>query len=97
MLKELSTIMAGEFKEDVSQHKGDVDIDEKGKISNRDGEMDIDECYNHGTFSENNRLVENIRKIVLDLKSLGFTSMLKDAYASVIFLLLNLNILSDIT
>ena len=84
--------MAGEFNDDASQNKDDMDLDEKGKISNKVGEMDVDECYNYNRFSENSRLVKNIGKIVLDLRSLGFTSMAEDAYASAIFLLLKVSI-----
>ncbi|XP_024638273.1 anaphase-promoting complex subunit 2 isoform X2 [Medicago truncatula] len=86
-LEELSTVMDGEFTDDVSQNKDDMDLDEKGKIC-KDGEMDVDECYSDRRFSENSKLVKNIGKVVLDLRSLGFTSMAEDAYASAIFLLL---------
>ncbi|XP_072960553.1 anaphase-promoting complex subunit 2 isoform X2 [Typha angustifolia] len=39
-------------------------------------------------ISNCNNLVKNIGKVVRDLRSLGFTSMTEDAYASAIFLLL---------
>lgn len=84
--------MDEEFTDDVSQNKDGMDLDEKGKICNEDGEMDVDECYSNRRFSENSRLVKNIGKVVLDLRSLGFTSMAEDAYASAIFLLLKVNI-----
>ncbi|RDX79028.1 Anaphase-promoting complex subunit 2, partial [Mucuna pruriens] len=87
-LEELSTIMDEEFRDDASQNKDGMDLDEKGKICNKVGEMDVDECYNDHRFSENSRLVKNIGKVVLDLRNLGFTSMAEDAYASAIFLLL---------
>ncbi|XP_061370906.1 anaphase-promoting complex subunit 2 [Gastrolobium bilobum] len=87
-LEELSTIMDGEFNDDVSQNKDGMDLDEKVKICNKVGDMDVDECYSDNRFSENSRLVKNIGKVVLDLRSLGFTSMAEDAYASAIFLLL---------
>lgn len=88
-LEELSTVMDGDFNDDdVSQSKDDMDLDEKGKICNKIGDMDVDECYNDNRFSGNNRLVKNIGKVVVDLRSLGFTSMAEDAYASAIFLLL---------
>lgn len=90
-LEELSTIMDGEFHDDVSQNKDGMDLDEKGKTCNKVGEMDVDECYNNHRFSENSRLVKNIGKVVLDLRSLGFTSMAEDAYASAIFLLLKVS------
>ncbi|XP_059648823.1 anaphase-promoting complex subunit 2 [Cornus florida] len=88
-LEELSTIMAGEFGEDdESQDKDDMDIDEKGKLPYRIGEMDIDGYYRQRRFSENNKLVKSIGTVVRNLRSLGFTSMTEDAYASAIFLLL---------
>ncbi|KAK7824022.1 anaphase-promoting complex subunit 2 [Quercus suber] len=87
-LEELSTIMGGEFNDDESQDKDEMDLDEKRKISYRTGEMDIDECSHQGRFLENNKLVKNIGKVVRDLRSLGFTSMTEDAYSSAIFLLL---------
>ncbi|KAI4314137.1 hypothetical protein L6164_027073 [Bauhinia variegata] len=87
-LEELSTIMGEDFDDDASLNKDDMDLDEKGKVFNKVGEMDVDEYYSHSRFSENSRLVKNIGKVVLDLRSLGFTSMAEDAYASAIFLLL---------
>lgn len=88
-LEELSTIMAGEFDDDNgSQENDDMDLDDKTKISYRAGDMDIDECLQRRNFSENTKLVKNIGKVVRDLRSLGFTSMAEDAYASAIFLLL---------
>ena len=94
-LEELSTIMAGELNGDnESQEKDDMDLDEKNKLAYRSGEMDIDECYHQVRFSENNKLVKNIGKVVRDLRNLGFTSMTEDAYASVIFLLLKVSMCS---
>ena len=90
-LEELSTRMDEEFHDDASQNKDGMDLDEKGKLCNKVGEMDIDECYNDNRFSENSRLVNNIGKVVLHLRSLGFTSMAEDAYASAIFLLLKVS------
>ncbi|KAM3754567.1 hypothetical protein ACB098_03G175200 [Castanea mollissima] len=92
-LEELSTIMGGEFYDDESQDKDEMDLDEKSKISYRTGEMDIDECSHQGKFLENNKLVKNIGKVVRDLRSLGFTSMTEDAYSCAIFLLLNAKVL----
>jgi len=83
--------MDGEFTDDVSQNKDDMDLDEQGKICNKDGEMDVNECYNDRRLSENSKMVKNIGKVVIDLKSLGFTSMAEDAYASAIFLLLKVS------
>lgn len=93
-LEELSTIMGGEFYDDESQDKDEMDLDEKSKISYRTGEMDIDECSHQGKFLENNKLVKNIGKVVRDLRSLGFTSMTEDAYSSAIFLLLKVSMCS---
>lgn len=87
-LEELSTIMDEECNDDASQSKDDMDLDEKGKVCTKVGAMDVDDCYKHSRFLENSRLVKNIGKVVLDLRSLGFTSMAEDAYASAIFLLL---------
>lgn len=84
-------MMAEEFNDETSQNKDDMDLDEKGKVSTKVGAMDVDDCYNHSRFSENSRLVKNIGKVVLDLRSLGFTSMAEDAYASAIFLLLKVS------
>ncbi|OMO71854.1 hypothetical protein COLO4_27998 [Corchorus olitorius] len=86
-LEELSTIMGGELNEENEcQDRDEMDLDDKSKC--RIGEMDIDECYRQDKFSENNKLVKNIGKVVRDLRNLGFTSMTEDAYASAIFLLL---------
>uniref|UniRef100_A0A5B7AKH4 Anaphase-promoting complex subunit 2 n=1 Tax=Davidia involucrata TaxID=16924 RepID=A0A5B7AKH4_DAVIN len=88
-LEELSTIMDGECEDDNgSQDKDATGIDGKSKLPTRTSDMDIDECYHQRRFSENNKLVKNIGKVVRDLRSLGFTSMTDDAYASAIFLLL---------
>ncbi|CAL2225111.1 unnamed protein product [Prunus armeniaca] len=90
-LEELSTIMGGDFPhddDDDDDDKDDMDLDDKCKASYRSGQMEIDECYPQGRFLENNKLVNNIGKVVRDLRSLGFTSMTEDAYASAIFLFL---------
>ncbi|KAK9750740.1 hypothetical protein RND81_02G218200 [Saponaria officinalis] len=70
-------------KEDLN-----MDLDEKCKSTDKAGEMDIDEHYQLKKLSENNLLVKNIGRVVQDLRSLGFTSMTEDAYASAIFFLL---------
>lgn len=82
-----------EFHDDTSQNKDSMDLDEKGKICNNVGDMDVDdECYNnHRLSGSSRRLVKNIGKVVLGLRSLGFTSMAEDAYASAIFLLLKVS------
>ncbi|XP_024029437.1 anaphase-promoting complex subunit 2 [Morus notabilis] len=93
-LEQLSTIMAGEFDGDYDddeseiQDKDDMALDERSKGSYGAGKMEIDESSIQGRFSENNKLVKNIGKVVRDLRNLGFTSMTEDAYASAIFLLL---------
>ncbi|CAA0828665.1 Anaphase-promoting complex subunit 2 [Striga hermonthica] len=51
------------------------------------GQMDIDGTHTHRTILGSN-LIRNIGKVVRDLRSLGFTSMAEDAYASAMFLLL---------
>jgi len=84
--------MDGEFADDVSQNKDGMDLDEKRKICKKDGDMDVDECYSNRRSSENSKMVKNIGKVVLDLKGLGFTSMVEDAYASTIFLLLKVSV-----
>lgn len=50
-------------------------------------EVDIDGICK-SPISQNSRMVKNIGNVVRDLRSLGFTSMTEDAYASAIFLLL---------
>lgn len=83
--------MDGELEdENDSQDKDDMDLDEKGK--QRTGEMDIDQSNNHGKFSEKSKLVKHIGKVVHDLRTLGFTSMTENAYASAIFSLLKVGI-----
>ncbi|GAV73635.1 Cullin domain-containing protein/APC2 domain-containing protein [Cephalotus follicularis] len=90
-LEELSTTVDGEFKEEHEfEDRDEMDLDEKCK--HRASGMDIDECQSQGNFSENNRLVKKIGKVVRDLRSLGFTSMTEDAYASAIFLLLKVKV-----
>nr|DAD31309.1 TPA_asm: hypothetical protein HUJ06_010160 [Nelumbo nucifera] len=87
-LEELSIMMSGEYEDDIeTEVKDEMDLDERSKSSSRAGEMDIDEICHRTKFSEN-KLVRNIGKVVRDLRSLGFTSMTEDAYASAIFLLL---------
>lgn len=90
--------MAGEIDdENESQEKDDMDLDEKSKIPYRAGRMEIDESCHQVRFPENNKLVKNIGKVVRDLRSLGFTSITEDAYASAIFLLLKVSTRSSIS
>lgn len=86
--------MDEECNVDSSHSKDGMDLDEKGKICTKVGAMDVDDSYKHRMFSENSKLVRNIGKVVLDLRSLGFTSMAEDAYASAIFLLLKVSTFS---
>lgn len=91
-LEELSVVMAGELNGDYeSQCKDDMDLDGKGRISSKSGQRDFHESYQLEKFSNIHQLVKNIGKVVLDLRSLGFTSMAEDAYASAIFSLLKVN------
>ncbi|XP_028062279.1 anaphase-promoting complex subunit 2 isoform X2 [Camellia sinensis] len=86
-LEELSTIMAEDCEDDSeSQGNDDMDLDEKNKLPYRTGDMAVDEFY-HRKLA-NSKLVKNIGMVVRDLRSLGFTSMTEDAYASAILLLL---------
>lgn len=83
-LEELSAIMD---EDDIREHESDcMDLDEK--LRNKNGEMDVDEGYPQGKYSRHDKLVKNIGKVVRDLRSIGFTSMAENAYASAIFLLL---------
>ncbi|CAH8338221.1 unnamed protein product [Eruca vesicaria subsp. sativa] len=78
-LEELSAIMN---EDDTQQLETDgMDLDDK--LRSKIGEMDVDEGY-----SRHDELVKNIGKVVRDLRSIGFTSMAENAYASAIFLLL---------
>ncbi|CAN0923592.1 Anaphase-promoting complex subunit 2 [Linum grandiflorum] len=80
--------MEGENDGDEESEEDEMELDEKGKPSYKSGAMDVDESSPMGKFTENNKLVKNIGKVVRRLRSLGFTSMTEDAYASAIFLLL---------
>lgn len=83
-LEELSAIMD---EDDIEERESDcMDLDEKLRYKN--GEMDVDEGYPQGKYSRHDELVKNIGKVVRDLRSIGFTSMAENAYASAIFLLL---------
>lgn len=66
----------------------------KSTLFYRTGEMDFDRCYGQKRLMENSKLVKNIGMVVRDLRSLGFTSLTEDAYASAIFLLLKVHIIS---
>lgn len=59
------------------------ELESDGMDLDESGEMDADEGY-----SRHDELVKNIGKVVRDLRSIGFTSLAENAYASAIFLLL---------
>lgn len=82
-LEELSAIMDEDGIEE--QENECMDLDEK--LRYKSGEMDVDEDLQGKKFG-NGKLVKNIGKVVHDLRSIGFTSMAENAYASAIFLLL---------
>ncbi|XP_010467021.1 PREDICTED: anaphase-promoting complex subunit 2 [Camelina sativa] len=83
-LEELSAIVDGDS---IEEREDDcMDLDEKLRYKN--GEMDVDEGYAQGKRLGHDKLVKNIGKVVRDLRSIGFTSMAENAYASAIFLLL---------
>ncbi|GMH01745.1 hypothetical protein Nepgr_003584 [Nepenthes gracilis] len=88
-LEELSMLMDGHTEsDDDCQDRDYMDLDEKWKSICRDVDIDFDESCFSRRILENSKLVNNIGKVVRDLRSLGFTSMTEDAYASAIFLLL---------
>ena len=78
--------------EEELQDKESMDLGGAYKSTTEISEMDIDEHYNRKKLSENSLLVTKIGKVVRDLRSLGFTSMTEDAYASAIFSLLKVRI-----
>lgn len=86
-LEELSTIMAGNYEDNEAQDKIGMESYGKGKHPTQFGNMDIDGSNDQKKILEN-KLVRNIGMVVHNLRSLGFTSMTEDAYASAIFLLL---------
>ncbi|KAF8103771.1 hypothetical protein N665_0185s0043 [Sinapis alba] len=82
-LEELSAIMNEEEEEEEQLESDDgMDLDDK-KLRSKIGDMDVDQG-----FSRHDELVKSIGKVVRDLRSIGFTSMAENAYASAIFLLL---------
>lgn len=91
-LEELNTSLDEEYQHlDILQDEEEMDLDGKNNFSNEKGEMGIDKSYPQGKLLENNKLVKNIGKVVHDLRSLGFTSLAEDAYASAIFMLLKVS------
>ncbi|GAB2280248.1 anaphase-promoting complex subunit 2 [Dionaea muscipula] len=88
-LEELSTLMDGDSANDSDTQDADaMDLDVKSKPFGSGADMDIDRYYYPRKITENSKLVNNIGKVVRELRDLGFTSMTEDAYASAIFLLL---------
>ncbi|KAJ4911507.1 Anaphase-promoting complex subunit 2 [Raphanus sativus] len=82
-LEELSAIMNNEDDDDDAQQLESDGMDLDDKLRSKNGEMDVDQG-----FSRHDDLVKNIGKVVRNLRSIGFTSMAENAYASAIFLLL---------
>lgn len=90
-LEELNTSLDGEYQGlDRLQDEEDMDLDNKNKFFNEKSDMGSDKS-NQGKLLENSKLVKNIGKVVHDLRSLGFTSLAEDAYASAIFMLLKVS------
>ncbi|XP_058096381.1 anaphase-promoting complex subunit 2 [Magnolia sinica] len=88
-LEELSTMMAGQDEDGCeTQFKGGINLDKSSKLFSGIDEGDFVESHHETNSAKNNILVKNIGKVVRDLRSLGFTSMTEDAYASAVFLLL---------
>ncbi|KAL5720693.1 anaphase-promoting complex subunit 2 [Ranunculus cassubicifolius] len=88
-LEELGVMISSKDNDAQENQANDgMHMDERTKFSSKVAEMDIDETYHGSILSENNHVVKNIGKVVCDLRSLGFTSMTEDAYASSIFSLL---------
>lgn len=73
----MAAIGDGHFKVDYG-----MDLDFKS------GQIDSDGTHPRENILGNNDFVRNVGVVVRDLRSLGFTSMSEDAYASAIFLLL---------
>lgn len=91
-LEELNTSLDEEYQDlDRLQDDEDMDLDSKEKFFNEKSDMGSDKSYPQGKLLENNNLVKNIGKVVHDLRSLGFTSLAEDAYASAIFMLLKVS------
>ncbi|KAG5400931.1 hypothetical protein IGI04_015538 [Brassica rapa subsp. trilocularis] len=71
------------FKEKLEELSTIMDEDDAQQLESDGMDLDVDEGY-----SRHDEFVKNIGKVVCDLRSLGFTSMAENAYASAIFLLL---------
>ncbi|KAG9440844.1 hypothetical protein H6P81_021009 [Aristolochia fimbriata] len=83
-LEQLSRMISEEC-EDGYNLTGNSESDQRSETSTG---ASIDEHYEERKFSQKNKLVRNIGMVVRDLRSLGFSSMTEDAYASAIFHLL---------
>lgn len=92
-LEELSTIIAAEYEDGCESQIYGHQLSQEGKISPGMDNMDIDSSYHVTVISSNNSLVKSIGKVVHDLRTLGFTSLTEDAYASAIFFLLKVSVL----
>lgn len=87
-LEELSNMIDVHHEEDACQFQLDNDsLRQQNHRLISVGEMDID-THCHGCNHNKDIMVNNIGKVVRDLRSLGFTSITEDAYASSILLLL---------
>ncbi|KAJ0230885.1 Anaphase-promoting complex subunit 2 [Hirschfeldia incana] len=71
------------FKEKLEDLSAIMDEDDTEELESDGMDLDVDEGY-----SRHDELVKNIGKVVRDLRSIGFTSIAENAYASAIFLLL---------
>ncbi|XP_073303249.1 anaphase-promoting complex subunit 2 [Primulina huaijiensis] len=78
-LEELSATAIGD---------GEFKVDDGMDLDFKSGEIDSDGTHPRENILGNNNFVRNVGVVVRDLRSLGFTSMAEDAYASAIFLLL---------
>lgn len=91
-LEELSNMIDVHHEEDACQFQLDNDsLRQQNHRLISVGEMDID-THCHGCNHNKDIMVNNIGKVVRDLRSLGFTSITEDAYASSILLLLKVRI-----
>ncbi|CAA6665214.1 unnamed protein product [Spirodela intermedia] len=93
ILEELSSLITGECEDgyEASVDSG-VGFTCKSDMASRAGAMEIEEVYDQSVTLKNNELIKNIGKLVRDLRSLGFTSVTEDAYASAIFSLLKIKV-----
>lgn len=88
-LEELSSMITGECENgyEVPVDSG-VCFTHRSDMASRAGAMEVEKVCDQSVTLKNNELIKNIGKLVRDLRSLGFTSVTEDAYASAIFSLL---------